>query len=147
MIERRLLLLGVICAASLAKAEDAPNVAATKTWEVPVPEGIDFAKLPMTGPIPNSWQKLDKDDYKSGYVAKKEQFVALWKALGKKDAVPEVDFGKESVVVINFNASKVVINKDGDGKPMVSCGIGPGSVVTLCSFPKESVEAVVNAKK
>jgi hypothetical protein len=147
MKARPLILLVALFLAIPATAQDTADVPAKKTWEVQAPSGKDFAKLPMTGPIPNNWQQPDKNDYKSGYLTKKEQLAELWKALGQKDPVPDVDFEKESVVMFDFRASTVVISNDEDGKSILCCRIGAGRVVTLCSFPKKSVEAVLNSKK
>ncbi|HKA05901.1 MAG TPA: hypothetical protein VKD71_01505 [Gemmataceae bacterium] len=137
-------------------------VAPVKTWEIVVPGEKEPDKLPLSGSITNNWDSPDK--IRSGYLTTKEQLSDLWKALGQTDPVPDVDFKKHSVILIQLRAMRISIGDDENGKTVLLFMIRPSRTVgtqnprlktpppknpeyTLVTFPKEAVEAVVKPKK
>lgn len=139
-------ILLLLVAASPVPAKDPPGVPPNRTWEVLAPERKDFAKLPLTGRIPNVWHK--PDTWSSGYLTTKDQIAELWKALGQTEAVPEVDFTKETVVVFSFAAREPRVVTEKDGKINLSCAIAAGGkTYTLCFFPKATIDDLLKAQK
>jgi hypothetical protein len=132
-------------------SDERPGVAPTKTWDLIVPADFKSDKLPLTGPVPDNWEK--PEFVKSGYLTTKEQLAELWKALAQDGKPPEVDFAKESVVLIQIQASRLTIGGD-EGEPPVLrfaiAAIGKGAktkTFVMATFPKAEIEKVVTAAK
>jgi hypothetical protein len=144
---RFVLLLATLAAPALG--DERAGVPATKTWEFLIPAEKELGKLPLDGPIPNSWGVPDK--LRSGYLTTKEQFVALWKAVGATDPLPDIDFAKSSVVVVEDRAKAFEISEFRDGRPILRFATVGRKIVdrylTVAVFPRDAVESVVKARK
>jgi hypothetical protein len=115
-----------------------------------VPGDKEVGKLPLTGQVPNYWER---PEVRSGYLTTKEQLTDLWKALGQTEALPEIDFTKQSLVVIELRASRIKAERKADGTPLLQFAISPlkpgdkDRHYTLATMPKETIEAIVKGKK
>jgi len=135
--------------AAPALADDRAGVPATKTWEFSIPAEKELGKLPLDGAVPNNWEVPDK--LRSGYLTTKEQFASLWKGVGATGPLPDVDFAKSSVVVVEERAKNLEIADFRDGKPILRFAIvgrkTTDRYLTLAVFPKDAVDSVVKARK
>jgi len=148
MVKRRFVILLATLAAP-ALGEERAGIPATKTWEFLIPADKELGKLPLDGALPNNWGVPDK--LRSSYLTTKEQFAALWKAVGASDPLPEVDFAKSNVVVVEERAKNFEISEHRDGKPILRFATVGRKIadryLTLAVFPKDAVDSVVKARK
>jgi hypothetical protein len=143
-------ILALTVATGYGWAKDEPTGPVIKTWALTVSGDKEVGKLPLTGQVPNYWER---PEVRSGYLTTKEQLTDLWKALGQTEPLPGIDFTKQSLVVIELRASRIRVEKKDDGTPLLQFSISPGKPgqkerhYTLAAMPKETIEAIVKGKK
>lgn len=92
---------------------------------------------------------LQKLAPKSGFITDDKTFAKLWKAWRPDEAVPEIDFRKEMVIVGTADGPNLVIfepqlQDDGDLKFVVASTrmFGPGFGYRLVKVPRDGVKTV-----
>jgi hypothetical protein len=133
-----------------ALARDRVDTLPVKTWDLLIPGEKEPEKLPVAGTLRDNWDLPDK--VRTGYVTTKEQLADLWKALGQTGKPPEVDFAKETIVLIDQRALRIRIETGERDKPILSFAISATKGVkerhyTLMTFPKDIVETVIKEPK
>jgi hypothetical protein len=150
-IKMTLFLLTTSFLALPTRGEAAPATPAVATWQVKGDPDKESEKLPLTGTLPNRWER--PDDAPSGYLDSTKALKEFWKALGAEGPPPEVDFDNYRLVVIELRALVVKIEDGSGGRRMLNFAIQPpvpkpkGRQCTLAVFPKEKLEALLPGVK